>query len=79
MFVAPGLDVTQTPDKLPAPVNLTAYNGSVPSLGPFNASTPGSSSAPAPPAGGSSGASKSLVGSVAVAVAAAGVAVFVSL
>ncbi|KAA1477560.1 hypothetical protein DENSPDRAFT_828927 [Dentipellis sp. KUC8613] len=54
VFVAPGVNTNLTIDKMPAPVNLTAANKTVPAAGAANASASGSGTVPGP--SGSAGA-----------------------
>ncbi|KAI0798227.1 phosphoesterase family-domain-containing protein [Abortiporus biennis] len=71
VFVAPGLNASLTPDKLPAPVNLTSLGEQVPSAGYANATGASGSAPPAPTATGKSAAVNNAAGIVSVVVSAA--------
>ncbi|KAL4246952.1 hypothetical protein ABKN59_007690 [Abortiporus biennis] len=79
VFIAPGLNISMTADKLPGPVNLTALGEQVPASGYANGTGPSGSVPPAPTAGGSgtSGACQ-YTSSVFVSISAVVVALIIS-
>ncbi|TCD62837.1 hypothetical protein EIP91_006350 [Steccherinum ochraceum] len=76
VFAAPSLNLSATPEVLGGPVNLTALNQTVPASGLPNSSSDSSPPSPSGSGGSSGDATKSVAGSFAVALAAAGAALF---
>lgn len=65
VFVAQGVNLSQTAASLPSPVNLTALNQDVPAAGPFNASATAPAAGPSNTNGGSGGNTSGAVNMVA--------------